>query len=691
MRLVRAVKHIGQNAEKFRFDLKVENIHVFLHEECEITIDWIRGPKRISGKETVSCVNGSIIHPFYQPMVLIATLFQKSHQKQGKNQSNTEAFLPKDSRLVVYGKFKGNPLVTLIGEVPLELSSFANNHRLSGYEVSEPVRVEIPLIKCSDPNSFIEIYVTCSSLGQVSDGFDDTASMMSGFTTVYSEVSEVPAQNLNEFKNNFVTTTDFSFDKKDRVTQKKFIKDFETKKDIKLSCESTLGIPMFSIKEDVEMNNEAIKEAEELTETATIIDVEINNEKTETNIHDIAQDKNTVETNTSKLNHINNNSEVNQKFAPSYYPNPIIKLPSQSMENFRAFDIASDQGMTKVSSPHSSASNEILTQRLYMEQEEYRRKINEYNMEISSLKQQLQIYSEQERSWKQREADLMNEIMNLRNTEDLSDMVDGKINTDNNKGTKVVGFDDYCLLQQEVSELTGIRDELRRLRESDRFKYEKYITQLENQIQDITKQLEIYKKNGQIHDEVEEEVFSIPKHPSSFATANSCHTSEYNILGKAIKLSASMNGDGEISGNQTSNKFVDNNQHLGAESSSHNFSYGFEEIERELISTKLALAQTETNYQIEVNNLKSRIEKQRKQLLSYSSYVGNLEVINADLKYGARKHKDLKSSDTDFDENIGENQNNQTFISPQNTSKSKSGKNMNAINLYWKTFKQRIK
>ncbi|OII73326.1 uncharacterized protein cubi_02538 [Cryptosporidium ubiquitum] len=693
MRLVRAVKHIGQNAEKFRFDLKVENLHVFLHEECEITIDWIRGPKRISGKETVSCVNGSIIHPFYQPMVLIATLFQKSSQKPGKTQSNSETFLPKDSRLVVYGRFKGNPLVTLIGEVPLELSSFANSYRLAGYEVSEPVRVEIPLIKCSDPNSFIEIYVTCSSLGQVSEGFDDTASMMSGFTSVYSEISEIPVQNLSELKNNFANTSDFSSNK-NRVNQKGLIINDFDKKDTKLSCESTLGIPMFSIKEDIEVSNETIRETEELTETATIVDVEVNNEKSEAQIHNITHNENTLDTVTSGLNPINNHNhhhnEINQKTAPSYYPNPIIKLPNQSVENFKTFDSASEQGVTKASSPHSSTSHEILTQRLYMEQEEYRRKIHEYNMEISSLKQQLQIYSEQEKNWKQREADLMNEIMLLRNTEDLSDKSDDKSNTEANKGAKVVGLDDYCLLQQEVSELTGIRDELRRLRESDRFKYEKYISQLENQIQDITKQFEIYKRNGQIQDEVEEEIFSIPKHPSSFATANS-HASEYTIAGKAIKLSVSMNDDNET-GNHTSSKTLDHNQHLGEDSSSHNLSYGFEEIEKELISTKLALAQTETNYQIEVNNLRSRIEKQRKQLLSYSSYVGNLEVINADLKYGNKKHKNFKSSDGDFDENIAENQNNQTFVtSSQDSSKSKSGKNINTINLYWKTLKQRIR
>ncbi|CUV06832.1 unnamed protein product [Cryptosporidium hominis] len=692
MRLVRAVKHIGQNAEKFRFDLRVENLHIFLHEQCEITIDWIRGPKRISGKEAVSCVNGSIIHPFYQPMVLIATLFQKSSQKQGKTQANSETFLPKDSRLVIYGKFKDNPLVSLIGEVPLELSSFANSYRLAGYETSEPVKVEIPLIKCSDPNSYIEIYISCSSLGQVSEGFDDTASMMSGFTTVYSEISDNPIQNLNEFKNNFARVNELSSVHNDGITQKEFLgKHSDKKKDNKLSCESTLGIPMFSIKEDIEVINETVREAEELTETATIIDVEVNNEKLESQIHEIRQGKDESETKNNGLSQINN-YEGSQRVTPSYYPNPMIKIPNQSMDNFKAFDVASDQGIAKVSSPQSSTSYEILTQRLYMEQEENKRRIHEYNMEINSLKQQLQIYSEQEKSWKQREADLMNEIMILRNTEDLSDKPDNKNGIENNKCTKVVGLDDYCLLQQEVSELTGIRDELRRLRESDRFKYEKYIAQLENKIQDITKQLEIYKKNGRIQDEVEEQIFSVPKHPTFFATANS-NISDCTTVNKTNKLNASI-GDDIATANHSIDIPADHNQNLEGGSSNHNLSYGFEEIERELISTKLALAQTETNYQVEVNNLRNRIEKQRKQLLSYSSYVGNLEVINADLKYGARKHKDLKSLNEELDESSIENQNKQTFINAQDSdgsSKTKSGGNMNTINSYWKTFKQRIR
>ncbi|KAH8582871.1 uncharacterized protein ELE39_002999 [Cryptosporidium sp. chipmunk genotype I] len=691
MRLVRAVKHIGQNAEKFRFDLKVENLHIFLHEQCEITIDWIRGPKRISGKEAVSCVNGSIIHPFYQPMILIATLFQKSSQKQGKAQPSSEIFLPKDSRLAIYGKFKDNPLVSLVGEVPLELSSFANSYRLSGYETSEPVKVEIPLIKCSDPNSYIEIYITCSSLGQVSEGFDDTASMMSGFTTVYSEISENPVQNLSEFKNNFAGVNELSSIKSDGVTQKILLGKNLDKKDKKLSCESTLGIPMFSIKEDIEVSNETIRETEELTETATIIDVKVNNENSESQKNEISQDKDESKATTGGFSKINN-CEGSQRVTPSYYPNPMIKISSQSMENFKAFEVASDQGITKASSPQSSTSFEILTQRLYMEQEENRRKIHECNMEINSLKQQLQIYSEQEKSWKQREADLMSEIMILRNTEDLSDKPDDKNSIETNNSTKFVGLNDYCLLQQEVSELTGIRDELRRLRESDRFKYERYIAQLENQIQDLTKQLELHKKNGRIQDEVEEEIFSNPKHPSFFATANS-HISEYTTVNKINKMTASMNDD-IGTGIQSASKHVDHNQNSEGGSSGHNFSYGFEEIERELISTKLALAQTETNYQIEINNLRSRIEKQRKQLLSYSSYVGNLEVINADLKYGARKHKDLKPLNGDLDESSIENQNKQTFINPQGddgSSKSKIGGNINTINSYWKTFKQRIR
>ncbi|POM84023.1 N-terminal C2 in EEIG1 and EHBP1 proteins family protein [Cryptosporidium meleagridis] len=692
MRLVRAVKHIGQNAEKFRFDLKVENLHVFLHEQCEITIDWIRGPKRISGKEAVSCVNGSIIHPFYQPMVLIATLFQKSSQKQGKAQENCETFLPKDSRLVIHGKFKDNPLVSLIGEVPLELSSFANSYRLAGYESSEPVKVEIPLIKCSDPNSYIEIYISCSSLGQVSEGFDDTASMMSGFTTVYSEISENPIQNMNEFKNNFARVNELSSVHNDGITQKEFLgKHFDKKKDNKLSCESTLGIPMFSIKEDIEVINETVREAEELTETATIIDVEVNNEKLESQIHEIRQVKDESEAKNNGLSQINKN-EGNQRVNPSYYPNPMIKISSQSMEDFKAFNVTTDQGIAKVSSPQSSISYEILTQRLYMEQEENKRRIHEYNMEINSLKQQLQIYSEQEKSWKQREADLMNEIMILRNTEDLIDKPDDKNSIENNKCTKVVGLDDYCLLQQEVSELTGIRDELRRLRESDRFKYEKYIAQLENQVQDITKQLEVYKKNGRIQDEVEEEIFSVPKHPTFFATANS-NISDSTTVNKTNKLNASI-GDDTSTGNHTINIHAYHNHNLEGGSSTHNLSYGFEEIERELISTKLALAQTETNYQVEVNNLRSRIEKQRKQLLSYSSYVGNLEVINADLKYGARKHKDLSFANEDLDESSVENQNRQTFTNTQDndgSGKTKSRGNMNTINSYWKTFKQRIR
>lgn len=721
MRLVRAVKHIGQNAEKFRFDLKVENLHVLLHEECEVTIDWVRGPKRISGKETVVCVNGSIIHPFYQPMVLIATLFQKSSQKQGRAQQNSETFLPKDSRLVIYGKFKENPLVTLIGEVPLELSSFANSHRQTGYEVSEPTKVEIPLIKCSDPDSYIEAYITCCSLGQVSEGFDDTASMMSGFTTVFSgvEVAENPSQSLGELKTSFAGGGELLSYKKGTLGRSCF----EAKKDVKQSLcgEGTLGIPMFSIKEDVEVSNEAVREAEELTETATMIDVEVNSGRVVVSaVPEVAapaptltagvgrcRDARLVEEAAPSGGTGDSNSQVygdgegegcGQKTAvPSYYPSPVVKLPSRSVENFKAFEVLSEQGrQARISSPQSSTSYEILTQRLYMEQEEYKRRMCECTMEINSLRQQLQIYSEQEKSWKKREADLMSEIMLLRNSEDFAEK-------EGEDDKKVVGSDDYCLLQQEVSELTGIRDELRRLRESDRLNYEKYITQLENQIQDVTRQLEVYQASGQIQDEVEEEIFSVPKHPSSYATANSLAFESLNTGRAVVQLPApAVNGEDHYhcveagaAGQTSSAQAKDGRQQTraGGGSSSGHFSYGFEEIERELISTKLALAQTETNYQIEINNLRSRLEKQRKQLLSYSSYVGSLEVINADLKYGARNNKDFRSADGDLDENIRENQSDQPCMSASQsgTSKSKSGGNLNAINSYWKTFKQRIR
>ncbi|KAJ1606849.1 hypothetical protein OJ252_3017 [Cryptosporidium canis] len=686
MRLVRAVRHIGQNAEKFRFDLKVENLHVQLHEECEITIDWIRGPKRISGKETVSCVNGSIIHPFYQPMVLIATLFQKSPQKAGRGSSVSEAFLPKDSRLAVYGKFKDNPLVSLIGEVPLELSGFANSSRQSCYEVSEPVRVEIPLIKCSDPDSYIEICVTCSSLGQVSEGFDDTASMMSGFTTVYSEVSEHPIHTVDELRGSLTDNRDLSCYKRGGTAQRGGVlgQNSESKKDSRRSCEGTLGIPMFSIKEDTEIGNEAIKETEELTETATIVDVEV---------HDRREAAVSVVEETASFGGVNvGNSGMSehQRTASGHCQGSAVRQSSRSTENFRTFEMASDQGALRMSSPQSSTSYEILTQRLFMEQEEYKRRMHESSMEINSLRQQLQIYSEQERSWKKREAELMNEIMVLRNGEDLADRTDGRDCEDATRDQRVVGLEDYCLLQQEVSELTGIRDELRRLRESDRLKYEKYIAQLENQIQDITKQLEFYQRSGQIQDQVEEEMFSVPRHPGSFATANSRNSGSVSV-GRSIRFVAPADA-GESTGDQTSSGQAKDGQQA-RDSSGNNFSYGFEEIERELISTKLALAQTETNYQIEINNLRNKLEKKRKQLLSYSSYVGSLEVINANLKYGARVHDDLRPNSEDFSENVLENQNGQPYAGPLSGTggKSKIGGNLNAINSYWKTFKQRLR
>ncbi|KAK6590661.1 hypothetical protein RS030_142235 [Cryptosporidium xiaoi] len=683
MKLVRAVRHIGQNAEKFRFDLRIENLHVYLHEECDISIDWVRGPKRISGKESVSCVNGNIIHPFYQSMVLIATLFQKSN-KSSKAKQRDEIFLPKDSRLVVYGKYKENPMPTIIGEVPLELSRYANNLKLGENADGDQTHIEIPLIKCSDPNSYIEAYISCISLGEVSEGFDDTASMMSGFTTVYSEIGEFQIK-TSETKLGIENTTSL-FNLGDTK------KTLDSEKNKKFPSEHTLGIPMFSIREDAEFQTENVKETEEMTETGTVVDVDIhvNGEVTACSGKNTNKNREILTTST-------NNYSI-----PSYYPNPIInntecrynenssEITGDSSERINNNDINTSKNLNSSknrtnggnSLSKSSSSFDILTQRLYMEQEEYKRKINEYNMEIKSLKQQLQIYSEQEKNWKQREADLMNEIRQLRTNDDselLTDKDENSINIDNNavKSQKLVDLNDYCLLQQEVSELTGVRDELRRLRESEKYNYEKYISNLENQLDDIKKQLDYYQKTGKIQDEIEAELFSIPKnnhyYHGSFSTANS-HVSdvELNKQQFILKINSSENfDDRKIS--KENNRDSDSNI---------KFSYCYDEIEKELISTKLALAQTETNYQIEINNLKNKIDKQKKQLLSYSSYVGNLEVINADLKYG------LKGINLPNDNCGDENE-----IQPKygNNSENKSKNGASTIHSYWKTIKQRIK
>ncbi|KAH8740538.1 hypothetical protein FG386_002120 [Cryptosporidium ryanae] len=692
MRLVRAVRHIGQNAEKFRFDLRIENLYICLHEECEISMDWVRGPKRISGKESVSCVNGNIIHPFYQPMVLIATLFQKPN-KSSKGKQKDDVFLPKDSRLVVYGKYKENPMPIVLGEVPLELSFYANNLKLSENANSDQTHIEIPLIKCSDPNSYIEAYISCVSLGEVSEGFDDTASMMSGFTTIYSDIGDFQTK---------ASESKLSIENTSSLFNSKYAKSNLTfEKDTKLPSECTLGIPMFAIREDAEIRTDNLRETEEMTETGTVVDVDVH-----INGENIARSDKKENGNQDALD----TTVKNNDSAPSYYPNPVInKLEYQYQcgENYcenvgnNAERVDNDDcnatkglnlnlnknGKTNAggSSSHSSSSFDILTQRLYMEQEEYKRKINEYNMEINSLKQQLQIYSEQEKNWKQREADLMNEIKQLR-TNDGSELLRNKdengINIDNStvKSQKLVDLNDYCLLQQEVSELTGVRDELRRLRESDKYNYEKYITNLENQLDDIKRQLEYYQRTGKIQDEVEAELFSIPKnnyyYHGSFLTANSQVSDlEPNKQQLKLRVNSSENCDDRKT-SKGNNKAKDGEGGV-------KFSYCYDEIEKELISTKLALAQTETNYQIEINNLKSKIDKQKKQLLSYSSYVGNLEVINADLKYGSKI-----THSTDIH---GVDENAASLKSEDNSLGNKSKNGVNTIHSYWKTIKQRIR
>ncbi|EEA08324.1 uncharacterized protein CMU_020680 [Cryptosporidium muris RN66] len=667
MRIIRAAKHIRHYGEKFRYELRVENISVILLEECEIKIDWIRGPKRTSGKESVLCVNGSTIHPFYESLVLIVTLFRNLPQKSGRLTSKgSDEYLPKDSRLIIYAKYKDNPIAVVIGEVPLELSSFVNNYKGLDSKLISPTRVEIPLIKCSDPNAYIEFYINCISLGQISNDFDDTASMMSGFTTVTNETLLIGTLNVPDTGNTTIQTENFK-PSKYILTTNSISKNSSSNiiTEVKESInESALGIPMFSIKEETEIENHLNKETEERTETESIINE--NDVICKFQAQPMIMYKTTQPYYSNPVINSNNimNTSINQDMRN---PNIINNLNSYNDPNIISKGIDININSATNSSP---SSKELLIQRLQMEQEEYKRKLEECNMEINSLNYQLQIYIEQEKSWKQRESDLMKEIQQLRVETNLGNElykskseILGDIQNFDSKNQKFVNLNDYCLLQQEVSELTAIRDELRRLREADKYVYERHIKQLENQMEDLLKQLsqiQQIQKSDHIQDEVEAEFFSQNGNSSFFATATS-QTIDYNTGGTNYCESSQTNFLGKKSNIIVDNKLFDitndNDQYCKSIDTSKN-KYEIDEIEKELIKTKLTLAQTETAYQVEINNLKTKLEKQRKQLLAYSLYVGNLEVINANLKYGTNSIiSSNQSIENNYDQSIESNYN----------------------------------
>ncbi|KAL7067914.1 hypothetical protein ACR3K2_18230 [Cryptosporidium serpentis] len=724
MRIIRAAKHIRQHGEKFRYELRVENISVILLEECEIKIDWIRGPKRTSGKESVLCVNGGTIHPFYESLILIVTLFRNLSQKSGILASKgSDEYLPKDSRLVIYAKYKDNPIAIVIGEVPLELSSFANNYKRLDSKLISPTRVEIPLIKCSDPNAYIEFYINCTSLGQISDDFDDTASMMSGFTTVTNETLLIGTLNVPDTENTTIQMKNFKPSKyisTTNSTNKNSSSSIIT--EIKRSIsESSLGIPMFSIKEEIEMENPLNKEAEERTETESIINENditckfqaqpmIMYKTTQPYYSNPVINSNSIIVNTSinqdmkNLNIINNlnsynNSKKNIIIGDSCDDSNIIS---------KGIDISINSATGSLPSPSpSSLSKELLTQRLQMEQEEYRRNLEECNMEINSLRHQLQIYMEQEKSWKQRESDLMKEIQQLRVETDFGNEllykskseILGDIQDFDSKNQKFVNLNDYCLLQQEVSELTAIRDELRRLREADKYVYERHIKQLENQMEDLLKQLsqiQQTQRSDHIQNEVEAEFFSQNGNSSFFVTATS-QTIDYNDAGGTNYCESSQTNFLEkrsnfIVDNKSFDISDDNNKHSKSIDISKN-KYEIDEIEKELIKTKLTLAQTETAYQVEINNLKTKLERQRKQLLAYSLYVGNLEVINANLKYGTNNSiiSPNQFIENNYDHGIRSNYNINEIQKEKKISSNFRIKSNHSLYSYLKNIKFRLK
>ena len=418
------------------------------------------------GKESVLCVNGSTIHPFYESLVLIVTLFRNLPQKSGRLTSKgSDEYLPKDSRLIIYAKYKDNPIAVVIGEVPLELSSFVNNYKRLDSKLISPTRVEIPLIKCSDPNAYIEFYINCISLGQISDDFDDTASMMSGFTTVTNETLLIGALNtpdtgnttiqMENFKPKYISTTNsISKNSSSNIIT-------EIKESIN---ESALGIPMFSINEETEIENHLNKEAEERTETESIINE--NDITCKFQAQPMIMYKTTQPYYSNPVINSNNimNTSINQDMRN---PNIINNLNSYNgpEKNIIMGDYCHDSNIISKgidininsATDSSPSSKELLIQRLQMGQEEYRRKLEECNVEINSLNQQLQIYIEREKSWKQRESDLMKEIQQLRVETNLGNElykskseISGDIQNFDSKNQKFVNFNDYCLLQQEA-------------------------------------------------------------------------------------------------------------------------------------------------------------------------------------------------------------------------------------------------
>ncbi|PFH35357.1 hypothetical protein BESB_062440 [Besnoitia besnoiti] len=80
-RVLRGLKHIRQESEKYRFSLRVEAVKIN-HSKAEktfATVEWIRGPKRCRGREVVVLSPGANSLEFAagHEFVLIATLFRK--------------------------------------------------------------------------------------------------------------------------------------------------------------------------------------------------------------------------------------------------------------------------------------------------------------------------------------------------------------------------------------------------------------------------------------------------------------------------------------------------------------------------------------------------------------------------------------------------------------------------------------
>eukprot|EP00921_Rhytidocystis_pertsovi_P009078 GHVQ01014663.1.p1 GENE.GHVQ01014663.1~~GHVQ01014663.1.p1 ORF type:complete len:369 (-),score=61.57 GHVQ01014663.1:432-1538(-) len=168
-KMFRAVRHIGQVGEKFRFELLVERLSLNPPNDVTVSIEWVRGPKRTRSKDKLHIVGGSRCEErFKEPLLLIATLF-----KANPNQS----FQPKHSRLQIVEIPGGH----VIGETFIDLADYSTC--IGGNYAT----TNLPLRRCLDPKAVIKLVIGCTNLGIVSaEDNDDAVSLRSGLVSLAS-------------------------------------------------------------------------------------------------------------------------------------------------------------------------------------------------------------------------------------------------------------------------------------------------------------------------------------------------------------------------------------------------------------------------------------------------------------------------------------------------------------------------